>query len=173
MEHVDMVEKLHEKAGISLSEAKDALERSDWDMLEALLLLEREGKISPLTASATTTGSSEEYAAVVPTASPEKKKGRSKRSEQKDSEFEESMHRFSDQLKEFVLKGFTHDFVISRKGEKILCIPVFITVLIAIFAFYPILIALILGLFFDCSYTILRRSSSRDEANNDTENKQS
>ena len=36
MEHFEMMEKLCEKANISLGEAKEVLERADWDMLEAL-----------------------------------------------------------------------------------------------------------------------------------------
>ena len=43
MEHIDMMEKLCEKAGISLGEAREVLERADWDMLEALVILENEG----------------------------------------------------------------------------------------------------------------------------------
>ena len=54
MDKNDMVKKLHEKSGISEEDARDALERSSWDMLDALQLLESEGKIQPLTASMTT-----------------------------------------------------------------------------------------------------------------------
>ncbi|MBO5256257.1 MAG: UBA/TS-N domain protein, partial [Clostridia bacterium] len=61
MEHIEMVERLHEKANISYTDAKDALERSGWDMLEALVLLEREGKIDPLTASTTSTDDGTSY----------------------------------------------------------------------------------------------------------------
>ena len=53
MEQNDMVNKLHEKADISKEDARDALERANWDMLEALQILEKEGKIKPLTASMT------------------------------------------------------------------------------------------------------------------------
>ena len=54
MEHMDMIDKLKEKAGISREEAADALTRADWDMLEALVILEREGRIAPLTSSVVT-----------------------------------------------------------------------------------------------------------------------
>ena len=49
MEHIEMIEKLREKAGITREEAADALTRANWDMLEALVILEREGKVKPLT----------------------------------------------------------------------------------------------------------------------------
>ena len=54
MEHIEMIEKLREKAGITREEAADALTRANWDMLEALVILEREGKVKPLTSSVVT-----------------------------------------------------------------------------------------------------------------------
>ena len=42
MTNYEMVEKLSEKMGVTLEEAKTALEASDWDMLDAALLLEKE-----------------------------------------------------------------------------------------------------------------------------------
>lgn len=43
MDHFDMVEKLREKAKVSYMQAKEALEKSGWDMTEAIVLLERDG----------------------------------------------------------------------------------------------------------------------------------
>jgi len=40
-----MVETLREKANVSYEEAKAALEASNWDLLDAIVLLEGEGKI--------------------------------------------------------------------------------------------------------------------------------
>lgn len=48
MERMDTVEKLREKTGVTYEHARDALERTDWDMLEAVVLLEKEGKIGQL-----------------------------------------------------------------------------------------------------------------------------
>ena len=45
MDRFEMVEKLREKARVSYEEASDALEKCRWDLLDALLLLEREGKV--------------------------------------------------------------------------------------------------------------------------------
>ena len=46
MDHFEMVEKLRTKANVSYEEAKAALEASDWDILDALVLLESEGKVN-------------------------------------------------------------------------------------------------------------------------------
>ena len=40
MDHYEMVENLRTKANVTYEEAKAALEASDWDMLDALVLLE-------------------------------------------------------------------------------------------------------------------------------------
>ena len=42
----EKVEKLRERANVSYEEAKNALERSNGDMLDAMILLERESNIS-------------------------------------------------------------------------------------------------------------------------------
>ena len=47
MTNFEMVETLREKANVSYEEAKDALEQSNWDLLDAMLLLEKAGKVNP------------------------------------------------------------------------------------------------------------------------------
>ena len=51
MTNLEMVETLREKANVSYEEAKTALEASNWDLLDAILLLESEGKIAPETST--------------------------------------------------------------------------------------------------------------------------
>ena len=45
MDHLEMVEKLREKANVSYEEASAALEKCNWDLLDALLMLESEGRL--------------------------------------------------------------------------------------------------------------------------------
>lgn len=45
MDHLEMVEKLREKANVSYEEASAALEKCNWDLLDALLMLEGEGRL--------------------------------------------------------------------------------------------------------------------------------
>ncbi len=45
MERMSMVETLRDKTNVTYEEARDALERADWDLLEAVVLLERDGKV--------------------------------------------------------------------------------------------------------------------------------
>lgn len=142
MEHNEMIEKLHNQAGISEKDAEDALQRSGWDILEALQILEKEGKIAPLTSSMTTVETNRGYEEVKATAS-----CKSKRS----SDF---WSRFIAKLKELLLAACENSFIIRRKGEIILNIPVVIIAIIVICAFEISLVALLAGLFLDCQYSI-------------------
>lgn len=156
MEHNEMVQKLHEKAKISTAEARDALERADWDMLEALQILEKEGKIAPVTASMTTIENKSAYEEVTATASPNHKNNR----------FNEQASGFFDKLAALLKKSLTHSFIIERKGKEVLSLPVLIMIIIAASMFQFVVVALFVGLFLDCRYSI---ENKNDPENNKTE----
>ena len=44
MDKLEKVEKLRERANVSYEEAKAALEANDWDLLDAMVALEKSGK---------------------------------------------------------------------------------------------------------------------------------
>ncbi|MDE6420210.1 MAG: UBA/TS-N domain protein, partial [Lachnospiraceae bacterium] len=44
MENYEKVEKLRERANVSYEEAKEALENNNWDILDAMIALEKSGK---------------------------------------------------------------------------------------------------------------------------------
>lgn len=154
MEHIEMVERLHEKANISYTDAKDALERSGWDMLEALVLLEREGKIDPLTASASSSDNDTAYETVTATASKSRK----------DSGFREAMNRIGETLRRLLDDSLNTDFVVRRQGKEIFRLQVLIALILCLCLWEPILIALVVGLICDCRYSIDRRPAKNGEA---------
>ena len=45
MEDIKLIEKLRDKANISYEEAKEVLEKNNWDILDAIIYLEKKGKI--------------------------------------------------------------------------------------------------------------------------------
>ena len=45
MDNFEKVEKLREKAGVSYEEAKTALEQCNYDLLDAMIYLEKQGKV--------------------------------------------------------------------------------------------------------------------------------
>ena len=48
MDQLEKVDKLRERANVSYEEAKEALEASNWDLLDAMVYLEKHGKQSLL-----------------------------------------------------------------------------------------------------------------------------
>ena len=146
-----MVERLHEKANISYTDAKDALERSGWDMLEALVLLEREGKIAPLTASTTSSDDGNSYEKVTATAS------------RKDSNFHEAMNGVREKLRKLFDDSLATDFVVRRQGKEVFRLQVLITLILCICLWEPIIAALIIGLICDCRYSFDRRKDVSGE----------
>ena len=144
MEHIDMMEKLCEKAGISLGEAKEVLERADWDMLEALVILEKEGKIQPLTTSVSTMEKESAY---------EKVENEMRKS--KDSSWNRFWSELMENLKLLFNKIFTHSLVMrSRKSGNVIHIPLFIGIILCFVSLTMVAVGLLLGLLMGYDYFI-------------------
>lgn len=138
MDHYEMVEKLRQKANVTYEEAKDALESSDWDMLDALVLLESEGKVRPdESASGYTTKPK-------PEPQPEK---------HWNMEWSEGAKRFGRMLCRLFQKGNSNSFIISRKGSELVSMPVTVLVLLVIMGWPFSLIVLVAGLFIGLQYS--------------------
>lgn len=144
MEHIDMMEKLCEKAGISLGEAKEVLERADWDMLEALVILENEGKIQPLTTSVSTMEKESAY-----------EKVESEMRKSKDSSWNRFWSELMENLKLLFNKIFTHSLVMrSRKSGNVIHIPLFIGIILCFVSLTMVAVGLLLGLLMGYDYFI-------------------
>ena len=150
MEHIDMMEKLCEKAGISLGEAREVLERADWDMLEALVILEKEGKIQPLTTSVSTMEKESAY-----------EKVESEMRKSKDSSWNRFWSELMENLKLLFNKIFTHSLVMrSRKSGNVIHIPLFIGIILCFVSLTMVAVGLLLGLLMGYDYFI---EENRDE----------
>ncbi len=119
MTHYEMVELLREKANVSYEEAKDALEATSWDLLDAIVLLEREGK---------TQRAASDY-------STKSEEAEEEQQPRKRSEFKENMGRLGDWLRKMIDIGNRNQFVLSRKDEEKLTLPVTAFAVIAFFTF--------------------------------------
>ncbi|MDO5408835.1 MAG: hypothetical protein Q4F21_00085 [Lachnospiraceae bacterium] len=135
----DMIEKLSEKAKISQQEAKEVLERNNWDLLDSMLELDRAGRIPDQERGAKTgTGystedqDSEEFQQVTVTASR--------------TSDESTGSRLKRILKKLLRKSLDNDFVVSRSGKEILHVPVLVPILLFFAGFWPMLIILCVGL---------------------------
>ncbi|MBR6186856.1 MAG: DUF4342 domain-containing protein [Clostridia bacterium] len=141
MDHFEMVEKLRAKANVSYEEAKAALEASDWDILDALVLLESEGKVKDSEpAKEYTTQEKNEETWTRSTASTK-------------SSFADGMEKMWAWLKQAFQKGNHNQFVINRRGDELISMPITVMALLMI-CFWPFsMIVLFVGLFLGCRYS--------------------
>lgn len=138
MDNFEKVEKLREHANVSYEEAKQALENSNWDILDAMIYLEQSGKVhGPENASYTTQA--------------KKVKIEVEEKECK-STFKENIKRFCDWCIKWINKGNINSFCVEKDNQEIFRVPVTLLVVLLIFAFWVVVPLLIVGLFFSMRY---------------------
>ncbi len=139
MDNFEKVEKLVNKAGVSYEEAKSALERANGDLLDAMILLEREGKTASSGTGSYSTRYEEQtqYVPVAEAAAREEKSGGKKFSE------------FCRKVGHFLSSNY---LIIARKGEQMAKLPLWLMVIILLFAWHISLILIIVSLFFGFTY---------------------
>ena len=131
MEMLEKVEKIREKTGVSYEEAKAALEEANGDILDAIVILENQGKVK---------GPERQYYSTRPEDSSQK--------------FQEAaMKKFMKWCGQMIKKGCENFFTVRKGCEEIITVPVLLLVVLLLFAFWVIVPLLIVGLFFDFRYS--------------------
>ncbi len=146
MDMFEKVDKLRERANVSYEEAKDALERSNEDILDAMILLEREGKTRKEGGECYSTNDIVNSRFSQDDTNYDEKKARRER-------VRETGRSFGDKVKALFKKSLENYLVIEHHGEKIIKMPVLAMILILVFAWYAALIAIVISLFCDCKYS--------------------
>ncbi len=139
MERIEMVEKLMSKANVSYEEAQQALEKNNWDLLDAMVYLERQGKVKT---------SQENKSIVLTKESSEDKK------EKKQGGVGAMFGRVCRFVKNLIKKGNENYFEINKEGEKPIKISLTISTLLLIIAFWPVVVLLVVGLFLGYKYSL-------------------
>ena len=144
MDYFEKVEKLVEKAGVSFEEAKQALDESNGDMLDAMILLERSGKTKGPKNSTYSTKYEDQsayYAA----------------SEQMEQNKQNAGKNFGDKVVAVGKKVWnilSHNYLnVSRGEQPVVQLPLWAVVLVLVAAWYLVWILLIVSLFFDFRYS--------------------
>ena len=138
---IEQVEKLKKYTGVSYATAKEALEQTDGDILEAVILLEKQQKIQP-----------QGEKIVVETKSEEKAENFDGSRKSKDSEVNETFREIGRFLKDLLHKGNTNRFDVIKDKKVVMMIPMTLFVLLILFAFWFMLPLLVIGLFFGYGY---------------------
>lgn len=150
---LEQVERLREKADVSYAKAKEALEYSGGNLLDALIYLEEQGAIPrPEGAYYSTRGQTppapEEPEEPEPQPEKEKKTGRSS---------------ILGRIRYILLDNALE---IWQKDRPIAALPVLILILLVIVAYYIVIPLLILSLFFGFRYRFSGPDLEREEINN-------
>ncbi len=133
MDMFEKVDMLRLRANVSYEDAKNALERSSGDVLEAMIILEREGRTSAQgmgNANAGYTGYTAQDCC------------NKNRSDSVGAKCKSLFH-----------KSTVNYLAIDRKEERIVRIPVLAMVLMLLFAFPVTVIATVVALFLDCKFS--------------------
>ena len=139
MDHFEMVEKLRQKANVTYEEAKAALEASDWDILDALVLLESEGKVKD--------------AEKAPAFTTQEKKREAADKNQARETFSSGWAKLWALLKKLFQKGNANQFVITRNGQELLSMPITVLALLVLVLWPGSMFVLFIALFFGARYS--------------------
>lgn len=148
MTEYEKVEKLCEKCNISYEEARTALEASDWDLLDAIVRLEREGKVSGGAASHSTKVDPEPAA-----------------EEEHRSRFAERASTLWDHIRRMIQIGNENSLVIHYKEKQIVSLPITALVILLLCTNIWMLIAMAAGMFFGLRYSIKGEQLGKPQVN--------
>ena len=140
MDHLEMVEKLREKANVSYEEATQALEACDWDLLDALLMLESEGRLHDMEEAAYSTRSEQ----------PKEEPQTQRRVKCGDGLFATLFRGLGNLIK----KGNAVSVQIKKNNEVRVSLPLTAVIIALLFMFWWMLIAAVVGMLFGYRYAI-------------------
>jgi hypothetical protein len=148
MATIELVEKLRQKANVTYEEAKEALEASGDNILDAMIYLERQGKVKPPQNGGYYSSKSAE-ATDSQSSGNSHHKGEGCRSGET---FSELIGRFFRWCGRMIQKGNKNYFEVRQKDKVVSSVPVTLLALLLIVAFWFVVPLLILGLFLGYRY---------------------
>lgn len=161
MEMLEKVEKLREKANVSYEEAKAALEETNGDLLDAMILLEKQGKTTSPESSSYSTKyeDNKELPAVV------------EEEAKKNEKVNGNGRSFSEKMKNLWNKLCVNYIIVTKDEKRVVKMPLwmFLIILIAGIEFVPII--MIVAMFFGVHYSFEGESEMKvaNEVVNKTE----
>lgn len=150
-DQLELVEKLMSKTGVGYADAKEALEKNDWDILEALVWLEKENKVHAENGS--------------PYAQYSTQKSQKVPNEGAEN-FKQATKSFWEWCKSVIDKGNRNSLEMYKNGECRLSLPVTVFVLLLIFGFWIVLPLMIVALFFGFRFSFHGPELGKDSVNN-------
>jgi len=162
MTELEKVEKLREKADVTFAEAKEALDNSGGDILDALIYMENQGKVTVPAGGGFYSGANMPAQTELTSSNDA---GSRNYNEGSGESFSDLMKRFG----AFCLKMFNkglNNYLDATKGEEhLFSCPVLIVILLAAFFFWVTIPLFIISLFFGFRYSFSGADLGRDSVN--------
>ena len=163
MTELEKVEKLREKANVSFAEAKEALDSTGGDILEALILLENQGK-------ATVPAGGGFFSGAANDSHGQYGHGGGAYSASRGETFSSMMKRFGRFCLLVFNKGNTNFLEAHKGGEHMFSCPVTVLVVLLIFFFWVTVPLFVLSLFMGLRYKFRGDDLGRDSVNSVMDN---
>lgn len=170
MDHLEKVEKLRQRADVSYEEAKKALEECGWDMLDALVMLEAQGKVKETSAGAQETNASSVYedapSATALTICPQEEgSGQDSNASDGKKQADHIFTKLGRAIRFLVKKGCENSLVIKQHGQKLMDLPVIAFIILLILCFWVVVPVMVISLFFDFSYNFKGADLGKEPVN--------
>lgn len=158
VDNIKIIEKLKNKFNISYEEAKIALEKSNWNILDAVVYLESIGKVAR---PAVSTYFSNEYNGSYE----EAKSNNSDFKESKEYKKESLYQSFFEEACKIIDKCNNIFFKIKRHNAVIINLPLTVMIVLIFFAFWIIIPSAMIALFFDMEFSIEGKDIENSKVN--------
>jgi len=158
---LDQVEKLRERANISYDEAKAALEKTDGDILEAIINLEEESRISAPEGGYYSSRREQRNTE----GNYREKKSQGETIQDDSIPFGEVMDKLLRWCGKIISIGNRNSFEVKKDTENIVTVPVTVLALLLIFTFWVTLPLIIIGFFFGYRYMFTGPDLGKENVN--------
>lgn len=142
MERNEMIQVLIEKTKVSYNEAEESLEKCNWDLLDAVIYLEKKRKVE------------NNVTIIEVEQSEEEQSKKNKKSKKESGGIGEVISRIFKFIGKIISKGNKSYLEIRKDNEKPIKVSLTISAVLTILAFWPVLILVVVGLFFGYKYSI-------------------
>jgi len=150
----DTVEQLSHKMGISLEEAKNALEAAEWNTLTATYLLEQAEFRRKQTLNEVVESCTENDAAVKRAAFNKATQSGIPAAKGRAGKHEKGFSNLFDHFRRLVAYGNRNRFTVFKDSDRLLEMPVTALALLLLFSFGTCALLMVVGLFAGCRYSV-------------------
>lgn len=162
---LEQVERLREKAAVSYEEAKQLLEQTGGDLLDALILLERQGRVDPQGGGFYSTRPGGAPGSAAAQDAPSGGGARRHAQSSAGTDWRDRLREIGSTLVNVLRHSTSNQMEVWRHGQMMTSVPVLILVILAILAWWITVPLLIIGLVAGCRYRFSGPDLGRETIN--------